>query len=149
MLFNVVKLIHLLSVIFAVGTFIVQFFVLVNNFRSEETPMRRASENIAVDVGKYLGLPGLLLALLSGLALLFLNPSYFYSGFSLHAKILLVVFVFGSSHVAHKRLKNIKAAAKIQDEVAVNANKKQAKNLFVITGSFFILIVYLIVIKPF
>ena len=149
MLFSVVKFIHIFSVICAVGTFFVQYYILIKSFRSEDMEMRRASENIALDAGRILMLPGLLLALITGLILIYINPVYLKTGFALHVKILFVLFVFGSSHMANKRLKNIKAAATAQDEVGVNTNKKKAANLFLITAILFVAIILLIVLKPF
>ncbi len=149
MTYNVIKYFHILTVILSVGAFSIQYFILKENLRSENSSMRRASESISLIIGKWIGQPNLLLAVITGVILLMHNISLLKSGIALHIKITLVVLLFGLSHMAARRLKNIAKAAEIQDEVMVNSIKKQLIKIYS-TGIVLILaIIALIVIRPF
>ncbi|KAA3616077.1 MAG: hypothetical protein DWQ05_10025 [Calditrichaeota bacterium] len=149
MTFGFIKFAHLLSVILAVGVFSVQYFIIQKNFRTEDTTIRRASESIALAIGKIIGQPMLLLAFITGILLLIYNPVLLKGGMALHIKILFVVFLLGLSHMSAKRLKTIAAASAGMDEVSVNNNKKKLIALYRISGLFILIIIFLIVLKPF
>lgn len=148
MLYHVIKFFHIITVILAVGVISIQYFIIKENFRSENTAMRRASESIALMIGKWIGQPNLLLALITGAILLMHNMSLFRSGFSLHIKITLVILLFGLSHMTSRRLKNIAKAAEIQDEVLINTIKKPLVKLYSFMIVIIIAVIALIVIRP-
>ena len=149
MTYRVIKFFHILTVFLAVGVFTIQYFIVKENMRSENTAMRRASESIALSVSKWIGQPNLILALITGVILLMNNMTLLTTGIALHIKITLVIFLFGLSHMASRRLKNIAIAAEAQDEVLINSIKKQLIKLYNVGILFIVLIIALIVIRPF
>ena len=149
MLFLSLKLLHIFFICLAVGAFLVQYVIVARYMRSEDTALRRASESIALTSAQILEQPGLIIALLSGLALSFVNTGYWSAGGFLHAKTLFVVILLGLSHMAKARLKKIKTAAEQVDEVGVNTHKKKVLLFYKIQLIVVLIIMVLILFKPF
>ncbi len=89
MFLGLIKALHIITVICAVGAFIVQYLIVKKNLRSEDLSLRRASESIALESSRLLGQPGLILALITGIILVLLDPALLEFQIALHVKILL------------------------------------------------------------
>ncbi len=144
---QLLKIVHIVFVIAGVGGALAQLFVL-RRFRAATPVEQEASEKMALAMTKYLEFYGLLLALVTGLILGIFTKAFGTGGW-LHAKSALVVVLAGLSHIDLRNLKRIlalRAAGKV-------AEAKQVKSSHLLFGGFSmvltLLIVVLVVMKPF
>ncbi len=142
-LFLWIKAIHVISVItfMAVVFYLPRLFVyhLENKDKKEFVDVIKVME---YKLHKFIGIPSFWLVLLTGLAMLFINPSVFKSGGWIHAKITLALLMLGyyvSLAVFRKKLEN--------DNCSKSAKFFRVYNE--IPTILLILIVILAIVRPF
>ncbi len=135
---SLLKYIHLLTVIAAVGSMFVHYLVHLKRKNGDA-----AADDMALYIATKIEFRALLLAFLTGLVIVFHKTAWFHGGF-LHAKITLVLLLFGPAHMIAAREKKIAAG---EGERAEHLGKIQT--FFMIEFALVLAIIYLIIFKPF
>lgn len=144
---NLLKTVHVLFVSMGIGGVIVQAFLL-RKFRSASASEAAASERMALAVTKFTESYGFLVAFVTGLILAIYTGAFGTGGY-LHAKTLFVVFLLGLSHVDLRNLKRMIALREAGKAQEVDHVKKTHLLFATINLSLILVIVLLVVMKPF
>ena len=144
---HLLKTVHLLFVVVGVGGAVAQLFLLLK-YRRATHAETAASENMALTLTKFVEFYGLVLAFVTGLILALMTGAFGTGGY-LHAKTTLVVVMLGFSHV---ELRNLKRMVALRAEGKA-AEADQVKQNHLTLGAFSLLmvvvIVFLVINKPF
>ncbi len=144
---NLLKAVHVLFVAMGIGGGIAQNFLL-KKFRTASANEAAASERMALAVTKVVEFYGLLIALVTGL-IVGIYTGAFGTGGYLHAKTLLVVILVGLSHVDLRNLKRMVALREAGKAEEVDSVKQKHLRFGTISMLFVVVIVLLVVMKPF
>ena len=134
------KMLHILGIILWIGglmnlTRMVAFHV------GEEPEVQKRLHFIENRIFKFVALPGMLLALISGLYMLSIDMSFYMKQPWMHAKLLFVGFMLGITAILQGKL----------GQLATNHEKQSAKSFKIahgVTGLMLILILIMIFLKP-
>lgn len=144
---HLLKIVHVLFVSMGIGGVIAQRHLLMK-FRNASPSEAAASERMALALTKFAEFYGFLVAFVSGL-ILALKTGAFGTGGYLHVKSLLVIFLLGLGHLDLRNIKRmiaLREAGKAQEVERV----KQTHLLFAaINMVLIVIIVALVVMKPF
>ncbi len=135
---SLLKYIHVLSVIAAAGSMFVHYMIHLKR-RNGDDKFDAAALMIATKIE----FPSLLLAFLTGLGIVLYKTAWFQIG-SIHAKITLVILLFGPAHMIAAREKKIAAG---EGERSVHVGK--IHTFFLVELAMLLAIIYLIIFKPF
>ncbi len=141
------KTLHVLFVAMGIGGGLTQNFLLIK-FRAASANEAAASERMALAVTKFVEFYGLVIALVTGL-IVGIYTGAFGAGGYLHAKTLLVVILLGLSHVDLRNLKRMVALREAGKADEVNTVKQKHLRFGRIGMLFVVVIVLLVVMKPF
>ena len=151
-LLDMVKTIHLLCVFTGVGGFITATIILMKN-KGENVAAAdvQASEQMALQITRYVEFYGLVLALITGFGLAFLSDTLgspvgeasrgFLKAGYIHIKIVLVLVLIGLSHFSLRSLKRVVA---LRTE-GKTAEADQLKQTHLSLGNFSLVLIIAIV----
>ncbi|MEK7726859.1 MAG: hypothetical protein AAB354_00530 [candidate division KSB1 bacterium] len=144
---QLLKIVHLLFVSMGIGGVIAQMHLL-KKFRNAAPNEAAASERMALALVRYAEFYGFLVAFVTGL-ILAIKTGAFGTGGYLHVKTLLVLFLLGLGHVDMRNLKRMIALREAGNVQAVAGVKQTHLLVASLALTLSVVIVALVVIKPF
>ena len=100
---------HILGFVFWIGGLLVETSLLAQHTQEASPDTRQALGRLELRLLRGMATPGALLAVVTGIVLIFTNPSYYLRAGWLHAKLVLVVILIGLHWVVLSRTKSFAA----------------------------------------
>lgn len=144
---NLLKTVHVIFVSMGIGGVVAQVYLL-QKFRSASANEAAASERMALALTRFAEFYGFLIAFVTGLVLA-IYTSAFSTGGYLHAKTLAVIFLLGLSHVDLRNIKRMIALREAGKTHEVDRVKQTHVLFAAINLALIVVIVALVVMKPF
>jgi putative membrane protein len=96
---------HILGLVFWIGGLLIETNVLARHTQETSAEVRQALGRLEMRLLRAMADPGAALTLVTGIILIWTNPSYFLHAAWLHAKLALVVVLIGLHAVVRSRTK--------------------------------------------
>ena len=132
---------HIIGIVFWVGGLLVTTTVLALHTQQDLPQARLPLEHLEVKLLKGMAHPGAAIAVLAGLTVLWIQPSFLYEHW-LHAKLFLVAILIVLDLIVYRRTKAFQRGE-------INLERRECMILHGAISLVFLGIVILVLIKPF